>query len=97
MFFFAEWYLQTPPLVVKWVFHKSSLMGQALSDKHSHMTPEEKARKEIDRQLLLYGWVIQDYRKMNISAGHGVAVRAFPLTTGDVDYLLFANGKVRRD
>ncbi len=30
---------------------------------------------------------------MNISAGPGVAVREFPLTTGEADYLLYADGK----
>ena len=30
---------------------------------------------------------------MNISAGLGVAVREFPLTTGDADYMLYADGK----
>ena len=30
---------------------------------------------------------------MNISAGAGVAVRAFPLETGEADYLLYADGK----
>ena len=30
---------------------------------------------------------------MNISAGLGVAVREFPLTTGEADYLLYADGK----
>ena len=30
---------------------------------------------------------------MNISAGLGVAVREFPLTTGDADYLLYADAK----
>ncbi|HXY33735.1 MAG TPA: hypothetical protein VEI07_05870 [Planctomycetaceae bacterium] len=30
---------------------------------------------------------------MNISAGLGVAVREFPLSTGEADYLLYADGK----
>ncbi|MGA2063242.1 MAG: DEAD/DEAH box helicase family protein [Thermoguttaceae bacterium] len=58
------------------------------------MTPEEKARKEIDRQLEQCGWIVQDYRKMNISASRGVAVREFPLTTGSADYLLYVEAKV---
>ena len=55
--------------------------------------PEEKARAEIDRQFEQCGWQVQDYRQMNISAGLGVAVREFPLATGDADYLLYADGK----
>jgi type I restriction enzyme R subunit len=56
-------------------------------------TPEQKARQQIDRQLEQAGWVVQDYRQMNISAGLGVAVREFPLTTGDADYMLYADAK----
>jgi type I restriction enzyme M protein len=37
------------------------------------MTPEQKARQEIDRQLEQCGWVVQSFRDMNISAGLGVA------------------------
>jgi type I restriction enzyme, R subunit len=57
------------------------------------MTPEEKARQQIDRQLADCGWAVQDYRQMNISANLGVAVREFPLTTGEADYLLYADAK----
>jgi type I restriction enzyme R subunit len=57
------------------------------------MTPEQKARQQIDRQLEQAGWVVQDYRQMNISAGLGVAVREFPLTTGAADYMLYADAK----
>ncbi|MCS5696954.1 type I restriction endonuclease subunit R [Desulfofundulus thermocisternus] len=57
------------------------------------MTPEQKARKNIDRQLEQCGWLIQDFAEMNISAGLGVAVREFPLKNGFADYLLYVNGK----
>jgi len=57
------------------------------------MTPEQKAREQIDRQLELAGWIVQDYAAMNIAAGLGVAVREFPLTTGHADYLLYADCK----
>lgn len=57
------------------------------------MTPEQIARQEIDRQLERCGWIVQDYRDMNISAGLGVAVREFPLKSGFADYLLYANCK----
>lgn len=56
-------------------------------------TPEQKARKKIDLQLGQCGWIVQDLREANISAGPGVAIREFPLKTGHVDYLLYANGK----
>lgn len=57
------------------------------------MTPEETSRLDIDQQLTAAGWIVQDYRQMNISAGLGVAVREFPLTTGEADYMLYADGR----
>ena len=57
------------------------------------MTPEETARREIDAQLSRCGWIVQDYRRMNISAGPGVAIREFPLATGEADYLLYLDAK----
>ena len=57
------------------------------------MTPEQKARQHIDRQLEQAGWIVQDYRQMDISAGSGIAVREFPLTTGNADYMLYADAK----
>ena len=57
------------------------------------MTPEQKARLQIDRQLEQAGWIVQDYAQMHITAGLGVAVREFPLTTGFADYMLYAHAK----
>lgn len=58
------------------------------------MTPEQEARRKIDRQLGQCGWLVQDYRSMDLSAGPGVAVREFPLTTGFADYLLYVDRRV---
>ena len=55
------------------------------------MTPEQQARQQIDRQLTQAGWLVQDHKQMNISAGLGVAVREFPLKGGTADYLLYAD------
>lgn len=55
--------------------------------------PETAAREKIDRLLAQAGWIVQDRREMEISAGPGVAIREFPLTTGFADYLLYANGR----
>ena len=55
------------------------------------MTPEQQARQNIDRLLEASGWIVQDHREMNISAGLGVAVREFPLKSGPADYLLYAD------
>jgi type I restriction enzyme R subunit len=55
--------------------------------------PESKARKEIDRLLSAAGWVIQDYKHINLGVAGGVAVREFPLQHGFADYLLFIDRK----
>lgn len=57
------------------------------------MTPEEKARLAIDRQLKQAGWIIQDMAGINLFASLGVAVREFPTSTGEVDYALFVEGR----
>jgi type I restriction enzyme, R subunit len=57
--------------------------------------PELEARKEIDRQLEATGWAVQDYKDIHLGAkSHGIAVREYPLATGHVDYLLYADGRV---
>tara|TARA_R110002167_G_scaffold77944_8_gene216084 strand:- start:11942 stop:14773 length:2832 start_codon:yes stop_codon:yes gene_type:complete len=58
------------------------------------VTPEQKARQEIDKQLEAAGWVVQDYSDLHISAGLGVAVREFPLKTGSADYLLYVDAQI---
>lgn len=57
------------------------------------MKPEEKARQQIDRQLAAAGWVVQDLRELNLGASPGVAIREFPLKSGEADYLLFMDRK----
>ena len=56
------------------------------------MTPEAKARVNIDKMLADAGYILQDMKEFNRSAGLGVAVREFPTETGPVDYLLFVDG-----
>ena len=53
------------------------------------MTPEAKARQQIDKKLKQVGWQVQDWKKINLSAGFGVAVREHPTETGPADYVLF--------
>ncbi|MYD03349.1 MAG: DEAD/DEAH box helicase [Acidimicrobiia bacterium] len=55
------------------------------------MTPEAKARKEIDEQLQSSGWVLQDYSKAAVDAAPGVAVREVPTQAGPADYVLFVD------
>lgn len=56
------------------------------------MTPEQKAREMIDKELTQSGWIVQDRKQLNLTAGLGVAVREFPTSTGPVDYALFIEG-----
>lgn len=39
------------------------------------LTPEQRARQEIDKLLKAAGWAVQDYKAMNLAAARGVAVR----------------------
>lgn len=57
------------------------------------MTPESLARIEIDSRLEKAGWVVQDVKQLNLSAGLGVAVREYPTDTGPADYVLFVARK----
>ena len=57
------------------------------------VTPEQRARQTIDTKLEQSGWIIQNMRELNITAGIGVAIQEFPTSTGPVDYALFVGGK----
>jgi type I restriction enzyme R subunit len=59
------------------------------------MTPEQKARIEIDRMLTEAGWLVFDFKEANIHAGRGVAIREFHLKSGhgEADYLLYVDGQ----
>src|SRR5258707_504119 len=58
------------------------------------MTREQNSRQRIDRQLGQCGWIVQNFRGLDISAAMGVAVREFPLKNGFADYLLYVGGRV---
>src|SRR5579859_7615676 len=59
----------------------------------TYLTPEARARREIDKQLEACGWVVQNMKDLNLYAAPGVAVREFPMTGGnEADYLLFIDG-----
>ena len=55
------------------------------------LLPEQRARKRIDEMLVAAGWVVQDYRAMNVRAAQGVAVRELPTAAGPADYVLFVD------
>ena len=57
------------------------------------MTPEQRARQQIDLLLQQCGWIVQSRSGTNLAAGPGVAIREALLKTGEADYLLFATGK----
>jgi len=59
------------------------------------MTPEQRAREEIDRLLQAAGWVVCDSARVDLRAARGVAIREFPLEAGHgtADYLLYVDGK----
>ncbi len=56
-------------------------------------TPEEKARQQIDALLQQCGWVVQNYKAADFSAGRGIVLREVPLKTGPCDYLLLVDRK----
>jgi type I restriction enzyme R subunit len=61
----------------------------------AYLTPEAKARVQIDAMLDAAGWAVQDSAKVNLAAARGVAVREFVLAPGHgrADYLLFLDGQ----
>src|SRR5947209_491127 len=56
-------------------------------------TPEQQAREKIDAQLQDCGWIVQDSRKADFSAGRGIALREVRLKSGPCDYLLLVDRK----
>jgi type I restriction enzyme, R subunit len=56
-------------------------------------SPEELAREKIDKLLTECGWIIQNYKQLNLSAGPGIAIREVPLKKGRCDYLLLIDRK----
>ena len=57
------------------------------------MTPEEKARQNIDALLSASGWAVQTREKINLAAARGVAIGELSFSTGEPDYTLFVDGK----
>ena len=52
------------------------------------MTPEQKAREQIDKLLRACGREVQDSKAFNPSAALGIALREVPVKAGRCDYLL---------
>lgn len=58
-----------------------------------NQNPEQKARDNIDTKLKLAGWVVQSAKKIDFSAGLGIAVREYHTDVGPADYVLFVDKK----
>ena len=54
-----------------------------------NQTPEQKARDNIDAMLEQAGWLVQDKKKIDFSAGGGITVREYQTDVGPADYVLF--------
>ena len=59
----------------------------------ANQTPEQAARDSIDKMLSKAGWVVQDNKKIDFSAGFGIAVREYQTDAGPADYVLFIGKK----
>src|SRR3954463_9684925 len=70
-------------------------MGLVSSGESSYLTPEGRARVEIDQMLEAAGWTVQNTGAVNLAASQGVAVREFIMRSphGRADYLLFLDGR----
>ena len=58
-----------------------------------NQNPEQAARDHIDARLGRAGWVLQSAKKIDFSAGPGIAVREYQTTVGPADYVLFVDKK----
>jgi type I restriction enzyme R subunit len=59
----------------------------------NNQNPEQIARDHIDIMLNKAGWIVQSKKRINLSAGTGVAVREFQTDIGPADYVLFVDRK----
>ncbi|MFY0714976.1 DEAD/DEAH box helicase family protein [Seonamhaeicola sp. NFXS20] len=60
---------------------------------NSNQNPEQIARDKIDEMLREAGWLVQSKKKVDLSAGKGVAVREYQTNVGPADYVLFVDRK----
>ncbi len=56
-----------------------------------NQNPEQIARDKIDQMLFDADWVVQSKKKIDFSAGKGIAVREYQTDVGPADYVLFVN------
>jgi type I restriction enzyme R subunit len=65
-------------------------MSMSMADPF-YVVPEQRARRRIDAMLEAAGWVVQDYKAINLYAATGVAIRELVTNAGPADYVLFVN------
>jgi hypothetical protein len=60
------------------------------------LTPEQKARAEIDRPVIAAGWDVRDAKQANIRVSSRVPIRNFMLANdyGFADYVLYVDAPV---
>lgn len=58
-----------------------------------NQNPEQIARDKIDEMLRQAGWIVQSKKKINLSAGKGIALRETKTVSGSADYMLFVDRK----
>ena len=58
-----------------------------------NQNPEQIARDQIDKRLAEAGWIVQDKKAVDFSAGLGIAVREYQTDIGPADYALFVDKK----
>jgi type I restriction enzyme R subunit len=58
-------------------------------------SPEQKARREIDAELVAAGWIVQAKNALDLTAGRGITVHEFAMKPGFgfADYLLYVDRK----
>ena len=56
-----------------------------------NQNPEQVARDQIDAALRAAGWVVQDFKAVDIHNNVGVAVREYQTNEGPADYVLFVH------
>lgn len=61
-----------------------------------NQNPEQKARDKIDALLEAAGWKVQHAKKIDFSAGLGIAVREYQTDVGPADYVLFVGEKMQK-
>jgi type I site-specific restriction endonuclease len=69
------------------------LCHNAIDGKFAYINFYTISREIIDQKLTTAGWIVQDFKALNLGAGLGVAVHEFQTASGPADYVLFVDRK----